>query len=87
LHGRLEGKPGAGAGLIKERRHNVPIRRFVGPELVRRIRQLKDLLDLIIGQISNRYEVAPGHSVTPWVLPANGRWQLGRSRRILQASH
>ena len=57
LHGRLEGKAGARAGFVKERCHDVPIRHFVAPEFVRSIRQIEDLLDLVIGQIGNRYQV------------------------------
>jgi hypothetical protein len=55
LHGRLEGKPRAGAGLVEERSHNPPIRYFFAPELLRGIRQIEDLPDLVITQISNRY--------------------------------
>src|SRR5262245_4531085 len=61
LHGRLEGKACSGAGFVKERSHNPPIGHLVTPELVGVICQIKDLLDLVITEISNRYEVASRH--------------------------
>src|SRR5215813_6241360 len=61
LHGRLEGKTRSGTGLVKKGSHNPPIGHLVTPELVRVIGQIEDLLDLVITQIGNRYQVASRH--------------------------
>ena len=58
LHGRFERQPRARARFVEQRRHDLPGADPARAQLVGAIRQRKDLLDLIVGQVGNGNQTA-----------------------------